>query len=221
MKVIYIYDTLCGWCNVARPKIVELKAKIDEHNSKNPNNYISFDAIHFNLFEKHHMPKLEGKFLEMVKDVAFNVSPKMNGGKFSQKYIDVMASGDFIHNSDKSSLACTVMREKLNFDDYFAFAMELQTLLFEEGVLIDDEKVLNDLSEKYGLDKDVFNDLLISKEIMDIKNFNKSVASNYMNQLRVNGVPVLITEEGEEDNKNIDSLNPHNLEEVLSVLGIK
>ena len=217
MKVIYIYDTLCGWCNVARPKVVALKTKIDEHNEKHLDNKISFDAIHFNLFEKHHMPKLEGKFLDMVKEVAFEVSPKMDGGKFSQEYIDLLVSGDFIHNSDKSSLACTIMREKLHFDDYFSYAMELQALLFEQGVAIDDSTVLDDLSEKYALDKGVFNDLLFSKEIMDIKNFNKSVASNYMNQLRANGVPILITEQGE----NLDSLNPHNLEEVLSALGIK
>jgi putative protein-disulfide isomerase len=217
MKVIYIYDTLCGWCNVARPKVVALKTKIDEHNEKHLDNKISFDAIHFNLFEKHHMPKLEGKFLDMVKEVAFEVSPKMDGGKFSQEYIDLLVSGDFIHNSDKSSLACTIMREKLHFDDYFSYAMELQALLFEQGVAIDDSTVLDDLSEKYALDKGVFNDLLFSKEIMDIKNFNKSVSSNYMNQLRANGVPILVTEQGED----VDSLNPHNLEEVLSALGIK
>ena len=217
MKVIYIYDTLCGWCNVARPKVVALKTKIDEHNEKHLDNKISFDAIHFNLFEKHHMPKLEGKFLDMVKEVAFEVSPKMDGGKFSQEYIDLLSAGDFIHNSDKSSLACTIMREKLHFDDYFSYAMELQALLFEQGVAIDKAEVLDDLSEKYGLDKGIFNDLLFSKEIMDIKNFNKSVASNYMNQLRANGVPILITEQGE----NLDSLNPHNLEEVLLALGIK
>lgn len=221
MKVIYIYDTLCGWCNVARPKVIALKAKIDAHNDSNPNNQISFDAIHFNLFEKHHMPKLEGKFLEMVREVAFDVSPKMNGGKFSQKYIDLLSSGDFIHNSDKSSLACTVIREKLNFDDYFSYSIELQSLLFEQGISIDDAKILDGLSEKYGLDKEVFNELLVSKEIMDIKNFNKSVATNYMNQLRVNGVPVLITEEGEEHQKDINNLNPHILEEVLNTLGIK
>lgn len=217
MKVIYIYDALCGWCNVARPKVVALKTKIDEHNEKHLDNKISFDAIHFNLFEKHHMPKLEGKFLDMVKEVAFEVSPKMDGGKFSQEYIDLLSSGDFIHNSDKSSLACTIMREKLHFDDYFSYAMELQTLLFEQGVAIDKAEVLDDLSEKYALDKGIFNNLLFSKEIMDIKNFNKSVASNYMNQLRANGVPILITEQGE----NLDSLNPHNLEEVLLALGIK
>lgn len=214
MKVIYIYDTLCGWCNIARPSIIALKNKIDEYNDNNPNNLINFDIIHFNLFEKHHSPKIEDGFLDMVKKVAFEISPKMNGGKFSQKYIDLLSSGKFIHNSDKSSLACTVMRERVNFDDYFNFSMDLQTSLFEEGVMIDDQKVLDDLSEKYALDKEVFNDLLVSKEIMEIKNYNKLIVSNYMNQKRVQGVPILIMQDGDD----LEALNPYNLEEVLSII---
>ncbi len=217
MKVIYIYDTLCGWCNVARPKIIELKHRIDEFNVKNQDQQIVFDAIHFNLFEKHHSPKLEGDFLDVVKKVAFKVSPRMSGGKFSQEYIDLLSSGKFIHNSDKSSLACTIMREKINFDDYFYYSMELQSLLFEKGLVIDDYNILNSLSEKYGLDKDIFNELLLSKDIIDIKNYNKSVATIYMNQLRISGVPALIKDD---ENDNLEVFNPHNLEEVLSNLKI-
>ncbi|MCL2567384.1 MAG: DsbA family protein [Alphaproteobacteria bacterium] len=216
MKVIYIYDTLCGWCNMARPKIIALRNKINEYNDGSSEK-IHFEAIHYNMFEKHDISQLNGDFLEMVKRVAFEVAPKMQGGKFSQEYINLLSSGKFIHNSDRSSLACTVMREKLNFDDYFDFSMELQAMLFEQGIAIDDMNVLEALSEKYGLDAEVFAEALVSEEIMKIKNYNKSAATAFMNQQGINGVPALITENS---GGELSSLNPHNLGKTLQILNL-
>jgi protein-disulfide isomerase-like protein with CxxC motif len=201
---------------MARPKIIALRNKINEYNEKSEEK-INFEAIHYNMFEKHDISKLDGEFLDMVKKVAFEVSPAMKGGKFSQEYINLISSGKFIHNSDRSSLACTTMREKLNFDDYFDFSMELQALLFESGIQIDDMKILEDLAEKYGLDKEVFDESLVSEEIMKIKNYNKSVATVYMNQLGLNGVPSLISEDKD---GNISLLNPQSVEKTLAILKI-
>jgi protein-disulfide isomerase-like protein with CxxC motif len=201
---------------MARPKIIALRDKINAHNDSRSDK-ISFEAIHYNMFEKSDVSMLNGEFLDMVKRVAFEVAPKMHGGKFSQEYIDLLSSGKFIHNSDRSSLACTVMREKLNFDDYFGFSMELQAMLFEQGVQIDDMKILQDLAEKYGLEADVFTEALSSEEIMKIKNYNKSVAQVFMNQLGLNGVPSLIMED---DKGELTALNPHNLEKTLENLNI-
>ena len=97
-RIIYVYDTLCGWCKVVRPEIVRLFDAVGYD--------LPVVVLHRRLFVGVHVPVIDEAILQKVRRVGWKAGPLLTGQQFSEAYIDLIQRADFNHDSHLTALAC-------------------------------------------------------------------------------------------------------------------
>lgn len=168
-RIIYVYDTLCGWCHVVSPIIDRIYDYAAEKG-------IAFEHYHSRFFTENNIPEMNNDFLDKIKRVGKKLAPKMTGITFSDEYIELCSSEDFVYHSNLTSLG--VAAAKILDDNgakTFMYSKRLQESIFQYGKNPNDlETILNAADEIYYLND--FNDQL--KDAITRKNaINESVVA--------------------------------------------
>jgi len=144
-KIIYGYDTLCGWCygfSDELGKVINaLRGEVD------------FELINGGLFAGIRGPKM-GYMSGHIKRNMQNVTDR-TGKKFGVNFVKLLDSVNYPYNSMKSSIAIEVVKE-MDPCVVFDFASKIQEAFFVEGKDIQSDEVFLELIDGYEIDKQLF-----------------------------------------------------------------
>ncbi|MDK3019767.1 DsbA family protein [Pseudodonghicola flavimaris] len=132
-RLIYVYDTLCGWCFVARPEISKLHAALPPD--------FEFRTLHAHLFTHDHPFPINDATLAMVKEVGWKVGPEKTGARMSEAYVSLLQTPGLVHESGLSARAAAAA-DSLDPARAYDFEMALQGAVFEQGADFRDPQVV-------------------------------------------------------------------------------
>ncbi len=182
-RVIYFYDTVCGWCNVARPEIDRFHQRT--------HNVVDFQVIHTRTHSWGYTPIIDEDRLGRIQKVDFELGKKLHGKTPSNAYLKLIAKKGYRIKSHLSALACTVIN-RMTPGLLFTYAHELQSAVYDRGK---DPRFLGtvvEVAKDLGLDTDEF-----TEQIRDLRTHNETVstalrANQLLEDLGMKGVPKLV-----------------------------
>lgn len=151
-KLIYGYDTLCGWCYGFSE---ELKKAINLLQDD-----IDFELVNGGLFAGIRGPKM-GYMSAYIRRNMKTVTER-TGQKFGKGFMDLLDCINYPYNSMKASIAIEVIKE-LKPNKVFDFAENIQKAFFEEGKDIQSDNLYLSLIDDYNLDINEFLECLNSE----------------------------------------------------------
>ncbi len=167
-KLIYGYDTLCGWCYGFSE---ELKKAI--HLLKNE---VDFELVNVGLFAGIRGPKM-GYMSSHIRRNMQSVTDR-TGQIFGEGFLKLLDSINYPYNSMKASVAIEIVKD-LRPEKVFDFAAKIQEAFFGEGKDIHSDEFYLDLIGDYDISLDQFVERLHSncyenkaqKSFYDIQNY--------------------------------------------------
>jgi len=180
MKIVYVYDALCGWCYGFSPVMTQFQEKYKDS--------LSFEVISGGM--------ITGGRIGPIGEVASYISwaykdvEKATGIEFGSEFLNkTLKKGDAIFTSIPPAVALSVFKD-LDPKNSFRFASELQKMIYYDGIEPENIEAYGKIAAKFGLDTDSFvlkmKDPLYKKLAED--DFKKS------NALNVSGFPTLFLE---------------------------
>ena len=180
VKIIYVYDAICGWCFGFSPTM----AKIKEHYHEN----IEFEVVSGGL-------KL-GKGAGPIEIVApyikksYQQVEKTCGVKFGDAFVNgSLKKGTMILNSLPPAIALSIMKERYP-EKGLAFASLLHKMYYFDGIEPENYNAYGIYAATLGYDKDEFN-----KKMQDSTYIQKAYKDfEHAQQLGANSFPTVILE---------------------------
>lgn len=180
MKVIYVYDALCGWCYGFSPVIEEF-AQVHA-------NEITVEVISGGM--------VTGERIGTIGEVAGYISwaykdvEKATGVTFGKDFLEgVLKEGKAVFTSIPLAIALSVFKS-LKPEQSLAFASRLQKAVYYDGIEPENLAAYGVLAEEFGLDANDFTAKMQQEDYANAakEDFNKSA------QLQVNGFPTIFLE---------------------------
>jgi putative protein-disulfide isomerase len=146
MKLIYVYDALCGWCYGFSPVMVQFQEKYKDS--------VEFEVISGGM--------ITGKRIGPIGEVAPYISwaykdvEKATGVKFGIDFLDkTLKKGDAIFTSVAPAIALSVFK-KLDAAHTVQFAAALQKAVYFDGLEPENIEAYGQVASKFGLDAEDF-----------------------------------------------------------------
>lgn len=182
IKVIYVYDALCGWC-YGFSKVIHIF--FQNHQSE-----FEFEVLSGGM--------MTGDRLGTINEVApfiktaYKTVEDTTGIRFGEPYLKHLEAGTMLLDSMKPSIALSV------FKSYFpekaiAFVHDLQDAMYFEGRDPNENDLYRYLAVNFGIDPDEFETKLNDISFKDDALYDFSLAK----QLHVTGFPAVIVQSGE------------------------
>lgn len=180
LKLIYVYDAHCSWC-FAFSKVIK---KIQEKHQE------TFD------YEVLSGGMVIGDRIGPIKEAAppnileiYERIETFTGVQFGKAYLEKVAIGDSLRNSEIPANALAVFKSYLP-DKAIAYAHALQQKLFIEALEIDDDTLYESLAIEFGLDGTEFLKKMQEQEFIESARYEFALAK----QLQVTGYPQLLVQ---------------------------
>jgi putative protein-disulfide isomerase len=144
--ITYVFDPLCGFCYAFEPEMKKLEAT---YNSK-----FVFEVIPGGMI----VGAGEGPISKVAPHIAYGYKDleKMSSSKFGDKFLkDIMKVGTYKMSSEMPSIAVTVFKSILP-NKAIAFASDVQSMLYYDGISLNEPENYKALATKYGLNADDF-----------------------------------------------------------------
>ncbi|WP_338815127.1 DsbA family protein [Bernardetia sp. Wsw4-3y2] len=195
MKLIYIYDALCGWCYGFAPAMRDFY-------QNHKNDFETIDVISGGMITGERIGAI-GEVAPYIK-TAYKDVENRTGVKFGEKFLkDILEEGSAIFTSIPPSIALSVFKKETQENPQLAgeknekvlhFAEELQSLIYFDGIEPKDYSKYGELATKYGLDKTDF------VEKMNHSDYEKLAQKDFQlsQDFGVSGFPTLIIQKDEE-----------------------
>lgn len=169
-KLIYAYDTLCGWCYGFSSEIEKTIHYLDD--------FVDFELYNGGLFAGVKGPKM-GYINAHIRRNMHKVSQR-TGKQFGDQFQNLLDNIYYPYNSTKASTAIEVVKE-LAPHKVLSFASDIQRSFFELGKDIHSDDFYRQLSLKHGLDSRKFINDLNSESFENITNeaFEKTNAIGF------------------------------------------
>jgi putative protein-disulfide isomerase len=180
MKIIYVYDALCGWCYGFSPVMVQFKEKYKDS--------VEFEVISGGM--------ITGKRIGPIGEVAPYISwaykdvEKATGAQFGTDFLDkTLKNGDAIFTSIPPAIALSVFKT-LDSVHTVQFAAALQKAVYFDGLEPENIDAYGQIAAKFGLDADGFVSKMKDPHYKKLaeEDFNKSA------DLNVTGFPTIFLE---------------------------
>ena len=183
MKLIYIYDALCGWCYGFTPVIEELLQQFG--------NEMEVDVLSGGMFlSANHRP---ASAMYNYISQAHKQVEAVTGVKFGPAFLEEYLRTDDIMDSEKPSIALTVFKQ-YQPAKALSFAHDMQLALNYEGKSLNDDDTYRQLLAKYQLPVDEFLDKM--KE--DANRYDTIQEFKQVEQWGITGFPAAILDDGKE-----------------------
>ena len=178
-KIIYFFDTLCGWCYGFSPVIKKIAEKYGDE--------FDFEVISGGMVMGERVQPasvMAGYILKAYKQVE-----NMTGVEFGEPYLNMLREGTRIQSSLEPALVMTTFKQ-FQSQNAVTFAHDLQKLNYVEGADLNDFDSYKELVESYGLDWQIF------KKELRTEFIRKTTYSDFAlsNAYQVSGFPTVFFE---------------------------
>lgn len=180
MKIIYVYDALCGWCYGFSSVISQFQKKYKDS--------LVFEVVSGGM--------ITGKRIGPVGEVASYISwaykdvERATGVKFGKAFLNqTLQKGTAIFTSIPPGIALSVFKE-IDEKHSIQYATELQKAIYFEGIEPENFDAYGILASKFGLDPKAFVSKMHEPKYINLADadFKKS------NDLGVTGFPTVLLE---------------------------
>jgi len=146
MKILYVYDPLCGWCYGFSP----VMTKIYEKHKNN----VRFEVISGGMVTGNRIGPI-GEVAGYIGE-AYKTVEQKTGTKFGTDFLEgTLKEGKANFTSIPPSIALTIFKE-YKPEEAILFASDIQKGIYYEGKEPEMEKWYADLAARYGIKEDVF-----------------------------------------------------------------
>ena len=180
MRIIYVYDPLCGWCYGFSPVINRL---CDEYRSSLEIEVVSGGMV---------TGKKAGPIGEVAAYIseAYKTVEEKTGVKFGSAFIeDTLKDGKVLFDSFPPSKALRIFKE-LKEDKALEFASDIQNAIYRDGLDPNDPTIYVDMATEYGVSKRDF-EILWSSVDYEVRTREEFI---FAQQLKVTGYPTVFVE---------------------------
>lgn len=184
MKVIYVYDALCGWCYGFSPVIQQLyEAHGDEY---------EFEVISGGMITGERIGPI-GEVAPYIKQ-AYKEVEQRTGIVFGDAFLEnVLEEGSTVFSSIPPSIALAVFK-KQRPGEAVRFASRLQKAIYYEGMPPEDWTAYGELATEFGLDGTAFVEAMRSEKGIALAEADFQRAQAF----GVAGFPTVIVQNGED-----------------------
>ncbi|MCR9055023.1 MAG: DsbA family protein [bacterium] len=146
MKLIYVYDALCGWCYGFSPVITEFHQNHEEE--------LDFEVLSGGMITGSRIGpigEVAGYISKAYKDVE-----RATGVTFGQSFLeDILEEGSAVFTSIPPAIALTVFKQHQP-GQAVAFAARLQKAIYYDGIEPVDYEAYGELAAEFGLEPSSF-----------------------------------------------------------------
>lgn len=146
MKMVYVYDALCGWCYGFSPVMAQFQKKYKDN--------LNIEVISGGM--------ITGDRIGPIGEVASYISwaykevETATGVKFGDTFLKkTLKDGNAIFTSIPPAIALSVFK-KLDSHNSVQFASALQTAIYYDGIYPNNIDAYGDIASKFGIDAKYF-----------------------------------------------------------------
>lgn len=183
MKLIYVYDPICGWCYGFTPVIQQLQQQFGKE--------MEFEIVSGGML-LHANRRPASAMYTYIQDAHKRVE-ETTGVTFGPAFLDGYLQTDDVMDSEKPGLALTIFKQ-YQPENAISFAHDMQAALNYEGKSLNDDETYKTLAEKYHLPAQEFLDKM--KE--DEQRYATHEEFNMVQQWGITGFPAVIIDNGEQ-----------------------
>lgn len=182
IKIIYVYDALCGWCYGFSPVI---KACYNTYK-----NEFDFEVLSGGM--------MVGDRVGTINDIApfiktaYKTVENTTSVKFGEAYIKVLQEGNMVLNSEIPSIALSIFKQ-YSPNQTILFAHEIQHALYYEGKDPNKIESFQQIAINHGINADEFNSKMKSEEAKELAFYDFALTK----QLRIDGFPAVLMQTSE------------------------
>jgi putative protein-disulfide isomerase len=143
MKIVYVYDALCGWCYGFSPVMTQFQEKYKDS--------LNFEVISGGM--------ITGDRIGPIGEVASYISwaykdvEKATGVEFGSDFLDkTLKEGNAIFTSIPLSIALSIFKETDTTGNSALFASELQKGIYYDGLEPENLEGYGKIASKFGID---------------------------------------------------------------------
>ena len=184
MKIIYVYDALCGWCYGFSPVITDIEKKYRDR--------FDFEVISGGMVTGDRIGSI-GEVAPYIK-WAYKDVEKATGVNFGNTFLnETLEKGEAIFTSIEPAIALSIFKD-FKKEDNIAFAGALQKAIYYDGIEPLNLEAYGKIAQRFGLDSADF----VSK--MEDTYFKNLAYEDFKNAAAfgVRGFPTLIAEINEQ-----------------------
>jgi putative protein-disulfide isomerase len=183
MKLIYVYDPLCGWCYGFTPVIQHLQQQFGQE--------MEFEILSGGMLLNANRRSASAMYT-YIQDAHKRVE-ETTGVAFGPAFLDGYLQTDDMMDSEKPGIALTVFKE-YQPENAISFAHDMQTVLNYDGKSLNDDETYTALVEKYQLPAQEF----LAKMKEDEYRYATHEEFNMVQQWGITGFPAAILDNGEQ-----------------------
>lgn len=182
IKIIYVYDALCGWCYGFSPV---LKECYEKHK-----NEFEFEVLSGGM--------MIGDRVGSINDIApyiksaYHTVENTTGVKFGEAYLRVLEDGSMVLNSEMPSIALSLFKQYFP-DQSVLFAHEIQNALYFDGRDPNEIETYRYIAVNHGIDPDEFEVKMKMESSKEAAYYDFALAK----QLRVESFPAVLIQSSE------------------------
>jgi len=181
MRIIYVYDALCGWCYGFSPVIKQFYEKYKDK--------VEFEVVSGGMVLGDRIGPI-GEVAGYIR-WAYKEVENRTGVTFGEAFLhDTMAKGTAIFTSIPPAIAMCVFRER--YPNYvIPFAGSLQKGIYFDGIDPEDLTAYGEIAELYGWDRHEFVNKMEEEKFLQeaLKDFQQT------GELMVQGFPSVLLEQ--------------------------
>lgn len=183
MKLIYVYDPICGWCYGFTPVIQQLQQQYGQE--------MEFEILSGGMLLNANRRAASAMYT-YIQDAHKRVE-ETTGITFGPAFLDGYLQTDDMMDSEKPSIALTVFKQ-YQPENAISFAHDMQSALNYEGKSLNDDQTYITLAEKYKLPVQEFLDKMKDDE----HRYTTHEEFNMVQQWGITGFPAAILDNGEQ-----------------------
>ncbi|MDF3076233.1 MAG: DsbA family protein [Sphingobacteriaceae bacterium] len=183
LKIIYVYDALCGWCYGFSPVI---KSIYDHQQERFDFEVLSGGMM---LGDRSGPVGVVAAFIQ----TAYKTVEQTTGIVFGEPFLSQLERGEMIFDSEKPAIALSTFKS-YQPDKAIVFAHDIQNSLYFEGRDLNDDDVYRYHAVNFGIDPDEFVYKMQMEEFKQAAYYDFALAR----QLGVTGYPAVLLQNKEE-----------------------
>lgn len=146
MKVVYVYDALCGWCYGFSPVMEKF---YERHKDE-----IEFEVISGGMIKGNRIGPI-GEVAGYIRQ-AYKEVEEATGVKFGRPFVKgVLEKGTAVFTSIPPAVALSVFKSRKP-EKAIYFAMEIQKAIYKEGIDPSNNEAYGRIAAEFGLNKHKF-----------------------------------------------------------------
>jgi putative protein-disulfide isomerase len=182
LKIIYVYDALCGWCYAFSPV---MQAVYDNYGEEFEFEILSGGMILGDQIERFAKPS--GPSIESFKSIE-----EITGIKFGTPFIHNYEFGTMVFNSEMPAIALSVLKS-ISPDKAMEFAQQIQNSIYYDGKNPNDINLYRYLSVNNSIDPDLFEEKMSEPGFKEAAYYEFALAK----QLQVSNYPAVLVQASE------------------------